>query len=188
MERRLDDAVELEIGLDRRLVDVAAKLTQLLREIAPVPRGEREIPSLSLYQRLHGVAIRHGAPARRRPDPIEQGAHRLRRFRHGVVEPVMGEGGIAEQPRALRPQRNHLGDDRLVVGGAAAVAARDPGAKDFLPQVATGRELQERLDAGARDGDDVLAVEAALLSRNPRRRAHEIGKPTRSSSPSSTSA
>ena len=89
----------------------------------------------------------------------------------------MGERRIAEQPRALGAQRHHLGNDRLVVGCAAAVAARDPGAKDLLAQIAAGGELQERLDARAREGDDVLAGEAALLGRRLRRRAHEIGQP-----------
>src|SRR5258706_4466242 len=54
-------------------------------------------------------------------------------------------------------QCNHLGDDRLVVGCAAVVAARDPGAKCLFAQVAPGRELEERLDARARGGDDVFA-------------------------------
>ena len=63
----------------------------------------------------------------------------------------MRERRIAEQPRALGAQCHHLGDDRLVVGRAAAVAARDPGAKDLLAQIAAGGELQERLDARARE-------------------------------------
>src|SRR6266849_5238616 len=67
VERGLDDALELQIRLDRRLVDVAARLAQLLRVVAPVPRREREIFSLRLHQRLQGVAIRHCAAAARRP-------------------------------------------------------------------------------------------------------------------------
>ena len=59
---------------------------------------------------------------------------------------------------------------------AAAVAARDPGAEDLLAQIPARGKLQERLDAGARDRDDVLAGEPALLGRCPRRRAHEIGQ------------
>ena len=56
----------------------------------------------------------------------------------------MGEVGIAEKPRALGAQLHRLGDDRLVVGCPAIVAARDEGAKDFFAQVAALRELQER--------------------------------------------
>ena len=176
VERGLDDLLELEIRLDRRLVDVAARLAQLLRVVAPVPRREREIFSLRLHQGLQVVAIRHRAAAPRRPDALQQGTHGLWRLRHGIVEPVMGEGRIAEQPRALGPQRHHLGNDRLVVGCAAAVAARDPGAKNLFAQVAPRGELQERLDARARSGDGVLAGKPALLGRRPRCRAHEIRK------------
>src|SRR5215813_402130 len=43
VERGLDDLLELEVRLDCRLVDVAARLAQLLRVVAPVPWREREI-------------------------------------------------------------------------------------------------------------------------------------------------
>src|SRR6266446_3333221 len=43
VERGLDDALELQIRLDRRLVDVAARLAQLFGVVAPVPRLEREM-------------------------------------------------------------------------------------------------------------------------------------------------
>ena len=87
----------------------------------------------------------------------------------------MGEIGKAEQPGALGAQPHHLGDDRLVVGRAAIVAARDEGAKDFFAQVAAVGELQERLDAGPRQCDRI-AVEAALLRVGFHRLAHEIGQ------------
>ena len=149
-------------------------LRSLLCVVAPVPRRELEIAALLLHDRLHGVAVGERAGARRRPDAVEQAAHRLGRLRHGVVEPVMREARIAEQPRALGPQRHHLGDQRLVVGRAAAVAARDPGAERLLAQIASRRELQERLDARACQGDDVLAGKAALLGRLARGGAQEI--------------
>ena len=72
VEGSLDDAVELEVRLDRRLVDVATQLAQLLRVIPPVPRGEREILSFILDQALERHAIFHGAAARRQPHPLEQ--------------------------------------------------------------------------------------------------------------------
>ena len=89
----------------------------------------------------------------------------------------MRERRIAEQPRALGAQCHHFGNDLLVVGRAAAVAACDPGAKDLLAQIAPGGELQERLHARARGGDDVLAGKATLLGRRLGGCAHEIGKP-----------
>src|SRR5262249_46457265 len=130
-------------------------LAQLLGVVAPVPGGEPEIAALLLDERLHGVAIGKRTRARRLPHPFEQIAHRLWRLRHRVVEPVMREALVAEQPRALRAQRENLGDDSLVVGLAAAVATRDPGAEDLLAQLAPRRELQERLDAGARERNHV---------------------------------
>ena len=62
----------LEIGLDRRLVEIAAALPQLLGVIAPVPRLELEIAAVLLDQRLHGVAVGERARARRRPHRIEE--------------------------------------------------------------------------------------------------------------------
>ena len=174
VERRIDDVVELEVRLHRRFVDVAADLAQLLGVVAPVPRRDLEVAALLPHQLLHGVAVGERARARRRPDPIEQVAHRVRRLRHGVVEPVVREGLVAEELRALGAQRHHLGDHRLVVGRAALVAARDPGAERLFAQVAARGELQERLDARARQRDDVLAGHAALGRRRARRRAHEV--------------
>ena len=74
----------------------------------------------------------------------------------------MGEVGIAEQAGALGAKPHHLGDDRLVVGRAAIVAARNEGAIDLFAQVAPLGELQERLGARTRQRHDV-AVEPALL-------------------------
>ncbi len=64
----------------------------------------------------------------------------------------------------------------LVVGCAAAVAARDPSTENLLAQVATRGELQERLDARARGGDDVFPFEAALGGGRAGGGPHEIGK------------
>ena len=181
VERRLDHAVELEVRLHLGLVEIAAPRAKLLGVVAPVPRRDLEVAALLRDQLLQRVAVGERGLARRLPDLFQQAAHRLRRLGHGVVEPVLREGRIAEQLGALDPQRNHLGDDRLVVGLVAFVAARDPGAERLLAQIAPRRELQERLDAGALQGDDVLAVHAALGGRGGRgfaekiRQAGEIG-------------
>src|SRR5258705_5619456 len=136
IERSLDDVVKLEVRLDLTLVDVALTLAQLLGVVAPVPGRELEIAALLLNEPLHGVAVDERARARGLPYPLEQVAHRLRRLRHRVVEPVVREALKAEQPRPLSAQRQNLDDDRLVVGLAAAVAARDPGPKNLLAQLA----------------------------------------------------
>src|SRR5262249_20939118 len=69
IERGLDDPLELEIRLDRRLVDVAARLAQLLPLVAPVPRREREnfFPPPAPGPAGHrDPPARGGAPAPRR--------------------------------------------------------------------------------------------------------------------------
>src|SRR4029450_10184654 len=43
VEGGLDDALKLEVRLDRAFLDVAARLAQLFRVVAPVPRRQREI-------------------------------------------------------------------------------------------------------------------------------------------------
>ncbi len=86
----------------------------------------------------------------------------------------MRKGRIAEQTGTLGAQRQHLRDDRAVVGRAAAGAARDPGRKIFSRRSRRVRELQERLDAGARQGDHVAVRDVTLLGGGARRGAHEI--------------
>src|SRR5262249_55281747 len=48
----LDDSLKPKIRFDRGLLDVAARLAQLFRVVAPVPRGHGEILSFLLHQRL----------------------------------------------------------------------------------------------------------------------------------------
>src|SRR6478672_235974 len=153
--------MKLEIRLDRRLIDIEALLAQLLGVVAPVPGRELEVAALLLNERLHGVAVGESARPRRFPDAIEQPARGGGCLRHGVVEPVMREGLVAEQPRAFGAKPQHLRDDRLVVGLAAIVAARDPGAEDFFAQIPPRRELQEWLDARTAERDHMLAGHAA---------------------------
>ena len=87
----------------------------------------------------------------------------------------MGEVGVAKQAGALGAQPHHLGDDRLVVGLAAIVAARDEGAVHLFAQVAALREFQERLGARTRQRHDVTA-KLAFLRLGFHRLAHEVGQ------------
>src|SRR5262245_65974540 len=57
VERGLDDVVELEVGLDLALVNVALAFAQLLGVVAPVPRRGLELAGLLRNERLHGVEI-----------------------------------------------------------------------------------------------------------------------------------
>ena len=74
----------------------------------------------------------------------------------------MSEGGEAQQPRLLRPQRHHLGHDGAVVGIATVLATPAPGREGLLAQVPPGREGQEGLDDRARQRDGVLAFMTAI--------------------------
>ncbi len=87
----------------------------------------------------------------------------------------MGEIGIAEELRALGAQTDHFGDIFLVVGRPAIVAPHDEAAEHFLPQIASGGELQERLGARTRQRHDIT-VELALLRVGLHRLAHEAGQ------------
>jgi hypothetical protein len=135
-ERRLDHLVEREVRFDLGLLEIAAALAQLLGVVAPVPGGEREIAALFANDLLHLVAVGERAHFGGLPDGFEQVAHGLRRLRHRVVEAIVRKGGIAQELRALGAQRDHLGDQRLVVGLVVAVAAGNPGAERLLAQIA----------------------------------------------------
>jgi hypothetical protein len=137
-KRGRDHAVERQVGLELGFVEIAARLAQLLGVVAPVPRRELEIAALGANEFLHGVAVGERALARRRPHLLQQVAYRRRRLGHGVVEPIVGEGRKAQELSALGAQGHHFGDQRLVVGRPAAIAARRPGAERLLAQVAAG--------------------------------------------------
>ena len=62
VEGGFDHPLEIEVWLDRRLVDVAASLPQLLGVVAPVPGRQREIAAFLLHQAL---ATRRGRPRAR---------------------------------------------------------------------------------------------------------------------------
>ena len=142
---------------------LALALAQLLGVVAPVPGGELEVAALLRDQRLHGVAVGQRARPRRLPDPLQQAAHGLRRLGHGILEPVGGEGRVAQDAGALLAQPQDLDDVGVVVVGVAVVAAGDEGLEHLLAQVAAGRALQERLDRGARQRHHRLAGLAALF-------------------------
>src|SRR6202044_334451 len=81
----------------------------------------------------------------------------LRRFRHRVGEAVMRISLVAQQSRALGSQTHQFGGDGPIVARAAVFSSSRPSAERGLAKIAARRELQERLDAGARQRDRVLA-------------------------------
>ena len=177
LEGRFDDPVELEERLDRRLVEVVPRLAYPLGVVAPVPGLDGDVVAVRLGLGLEVVALRGGAGEGRRPDFVEEPEHVLGRLGHGVVELEVREGLVAEKPGALRPEAHHLGDDGLVVGRAASVAAARPGAEGLLAQVAAAREGEERLDARSGERDHVLAGKPPLLGRRSGGLAQEERQP-----------
>jgi hypothetical protein len=149
VERRLDDAVELEVRLDGRLVEVATRLAQLgpRSSASPTPpiRNCRPPPARSPAWR-RGRRARSSAPA---PTSARAGTHpRLRRLRHGVIEPVMGKRRIAE--RRARSIRSAI--ISAIIALLSVVPPPTPRAirrGRFFAQIPPCRELQERLDARA---------------------------------------
>ena len=135
VEGGLDDPVQLQIGLGRRLIDIVQALAQLLGVIAPVPGRDLEIPALRLNQCLQGVAVGECALQGARPHGTQKLTYGAGRLGHLIVKAIIGISRIAEQLRALGPQRHQFCDDRLVVGRPVIVSARDPGAKRLLAQV-----------------------------------------------------
>src|ERR1700722_15386200 len=157
VEGRVDHAVELEIRLELALVEVELGLASLFRKIAPIPRREFEIAALACCNRLQLLFVFPRPSDARSPDRLEQIKRRLRRFRHRVGEAVVSISLVAQQPRALSSQTHQFGGDGAIVARAAVFSSSRPGAESGLAKIAARRELQERLDAGARQGDGVLA-------------------------------
>ena len=121
------------------------------------------MPPSSRHQRLQRIALLQRARSRRRPDLVQQRAGPGRGARHAVGKFVGGITLISQQRGFLGAQRQRLGDDGAIVVRFAIVAARHPGLEQFLAQGAVGGGLQEWLDAGARQGDGIRRIQAALL-------------------------
>ena len=175
-ERRLDHLVQLEVRLDLGLVEIELGLAAAFGVIAPVVRRQREVAALVGNDLLHGVALGERLGAGAGPDVFKQFPRGTWRLRHLVGEPVVGEGVVAQQMRALGAQGYHLSNNGAVVGLAAVLAALDPRVEDLLAQIAARGELQERLNRGTRQREGVLARVAALFRRSSRAGAGEVGQ------------
>src|SRR6266540_21257 len=187
VERGFDDSIELEIWLDRRFVDVAARLAQLLRVMAPVPRRQREIFALRLHQRLQGIAIGERTASRRRPDAIEQSANGVRRLRHGVIQPKCAK--LAYPSSRARSARN------ATISAMIALLSVGPPPSPRAIQARNTFSRRSRRAENCRKGSTLeREMVMTCLPASPRcsaaarAAAHtKSGSPARSSSPSSTS-
>ena len=109
VERRLDHAVEREIGLDLRLVEVVADLAHLLGVEAPVPGLDANRLAARQRQRLERCALLLRPLLRRTPDALQKGGDRRLAAGHGVGQCVVGVARIAVQAGLLEAQVEDLG-------------------------------------------------------------------------------
>jgi hypothetical protein len=123
----LQDVIDLEVRPDLAFIEIEFVLAHLLGVELPVVRLKGEAALLLVDQLLHPRRL--GACFRgRRGDHV---GHQLdgvpRRFRHLIVEVVVGVARVAEELGALRAELGQAGDDGLGVVVAAVIAAGDRG-------------------------------------------------------------
>ena len=173
LPRRVEHAVlqhvpHLEVGLELRLVEAVLLGPQLLAVEAPVPGGqlERGLMARGLLAIDHGLqlgALAPGRADRRRRQLAQHAVDGLLGLGRLILEHEVGMRGEAQQPRPLGPQRDHARDQRGVVEGIAARAARHGGLVHALAQRAVLQLRQHRLAGRVQQRDQVLAVQAAGL-------------------------
>ena len=174
-EGGIDHPVELQVGFELGLVEVVFGAPSLLGIVVPVPGFEPARVTVGVEHGLEHGGVGKGALAGRGPDPHQEVADVGGCLRHLGLELVVGEGGVAEERRALGPEREDLGGDGAVVGFASVRAASGPGLVGFPAEVAAGRELEERGDDGAGERDRG-AVEALFSARGAGGFEHEAGQ------------
>src|SRR3984957_8778470 len=96
---------------------------------------------------------------------MEQPLRRRGRLRPRVGAAIIRESRVAEKARLFRAQPHRLVHDGAVVVRAPVRPARDERPESLLPEIAPGRELQERLDRGTGERDRMFAGMAALGRR-----------------------
>ena len=185
VERRLDHALEREVGLDLGLVEVVAHLAHLLGVDSASPRA-RSSPrsprdSASACER-RALALRRAPwPA---PRPASSSAlHRRLRAGHRVGERVVGIAGVAVQARLLEAQR--AGSRARRRGCRARRHARRARSRRARPARA-GRAAREKVRKGTMCERDSVITPAPAM---PRSRAAwraaartKSGRPARSAS------
>ena len=148
-EDAVHDAVNLEIGLGLRLIQVVLGLADLLGIVPPVPRldpgagGQLALLHLLIHHGLHVGQFGLGAGHGRGHDLAQEIVHGLGVARHLVGEDVCGGVGIAQDLRLLGAQVEHLEQELAVVELIAAVSAGSIGLVVLATQVAVlrGRHL-----------------------------------------------
>src|SRR5882757_7025133 len=129
VERRFDDAVKLQIGLELALVQIELGLAPLLRKIPPVPGRKFEVTAFARRDRLQRLFLFARAGHAWSPDRLQETERRLRRFRHRVGEAIVSVSLVAQKPGALGSQAHHFGGDGAIVARAAVFSSSRPGAE-----------------------------------------------------------
>ena len=145
VERGLDDAVELEIGLQFRLVEGVALGAQLFGIVAPVPGGEGLVRAGLARKAFEFALVVGRAGAGLFPNRLQKPENRFGRLGHRVVELKCGIAFIAEQLRLFGAQGQRLGHEVCI----RFLAARGEAAPGLLAQIAARRIGGEGLVDGA---------------------------------------
>jgi hypothetical protein len=160
-DARLQHAVELEVRLELRLVEVVLGPAHLLGVVLPVPRREREATRVLVDQRLHpcrfGARLRGG----RGDEAGEQRRGGRRGLRHLVVEAVGGVAREAEQPRPFGAQHRQAADQVAGVVRATLLRAARRGEEEPLPERPVGERGLRRLLRGVLQREHPLVGEPA---------------------------
>ena len=159
----LEDAFEIEVGPDLRLVEVVLGLAHLLRVEVPVRRGDLEAALRGVDLLLDRGRLAARLRGRRRHEAGQQLLRVRRRLRHLVVEHVVRPRREPEELRLLGPQSRQLHDRGLRVVGPAVVAARHRGREDALAEGAVLERGERRLLGRVLHAEEPFPVQLLLL-------------------------
>ena len=144
----LEHVVQLEIGLDLRLVQVVFRLAHLLGVELPIPGLDGEPAMLRVNQGLDVLGFSRSSGRGSRHQRIEKMLRRLRRFCHLIGQVPCRVVGEAEQRGFFGAQLGEPRDNGARVVGVAALRAVPGVLKDRLARGAVGEKRQVRLLRG----------------------------------------
>ena len=174
IERSGFHAVEREVGLDLRLVEVVARRAHFLAVVAPVPWRELEIVTARPRLGDERIALDGCLRAGGRPDARQQLGDRGRRSSHPVDQRELGVRRVAMEVRELVSQRQDLADDGPVVAGPIVLATANPREERLFAQVAAVRVREEGHDQRTRQRNRPCVVNSALAGRCLRGGTHVV--------------
>ena len=187
VERRRDHVVQLEVGLQRRPVDAELGHAALFGVMEPIPGRQGLVVAFRLGHLFERRPLLVGPSPCAAPNLIEKIARLSGRLGHRVVDLIIGVCLEPEELRKLRPESEDFPNERPVIRGPCLLAARHVSLIRFLAQIAPLGELQERLDARPRKGNDVLPGKPRSRAACAAAWRTKSGNPFKSSSPSRTS-